>query len=82
MCRDKVAAKLEYACGKNALDIDGMGLVFSRMIADKLLAGENDVEPPTAETAYLHHPFLLLMSGTMDNLINGIPGNPRVQRIP
>lgn len=74
LCRDKVAAKLEYACGKNALDIDGMGLVFSRMIADKLLAGENDVEPPTAETAYLHHPFLLLMSGTMDNLINGIPG--------
>ena len=46
LCRDKVAAKLEYACGKNALDIDGMGLVFSRMIADKLLAGENDVEPP------------------------------------
>lgn len=79
MCRGKMVANLVYACGKNALDIDGMGPAVARAIVtrfEEYVDSSVDLcaEPP--EDA--RHPWLPLMIGYYDNWIAELPGTKRL----
>lgn len=78
-CRGRMVASLVYACGKNALDIDGMGPAVATAIVNKyneFVEGSVDLcaEPP--EDA--RHPWLPLMIGYYDNWIAELPGTKRL----
>lgn len=80
MCRGKMVANLVYACGKNALDIDGMGPAVARALVTKFEEFVDGSVDLCAEIPLeAQYPWLPLMLGDYDDMITQIPGTKRLK---
>lgn len=79
-CWGRMAASLVYACGKNALDIDGMGPAVARNLVARFREYVDDSLDLCAEIpSDAQYPWLPLMLGDYDDMITQIPGTKRLK---